>query len=218
MSTPYYPVILFDLDGTLTDPYAGIAASFLYTLEQLELPRPDEDTLRAWIGPPLHATFKRLLGDDAAADQAVAMYRSRYEPIGAFENRVYQGIPELLTDLRKAGCRLAVTTSKLEDSARMILQHFQLAPYFELLVGASRDGKLSAKADIIHIAIKELGLSRQMVVMVGDREHDVIGARTHNIPCIGVAYGYGGAAELHDAGAVAVAESVADLRKLLLDA
>lgn len=212
-----YTAILFDLDGTLTDPYEGIARSLIYALERLGAPIPAAEAIRGWIGPPLHETFTRYLGDRALADRAIALYRERYEPIGAFENYVYPGIPELLGELQAAGYPLAVATSKLESAAVNILTHFGLAPAFRVVVGASRDSTLSAKSDIIARALALLDEpARRHPIMVGDRAYDVIGARTNAIPCIGVSYGYGDAAELQGAGATYVADAVLGLRKILL--
>lgn len=212
-----YTTILFDLDGTLTDPYEGISRSLIYALEQLGAPIPDAKAIRGWIGPPLHETFARYLGDQSLADRAIALYRERYEPIGAFENYVYPGIPELLGDLRAAGHTLAVATSKLESAAVNILNHFGLAPAFHLVVGASRDSTLSAKPDIIARALALLdATARRQPIMVGDRAYDVIGARANAIPCIGVSYGYGDHEELRAAGADYVVGNVLDLRNMLL--
>lgn len=212
-----YTTILFDLDGTLTDPYEGIARSLTYALERLDAPIPDAEAIRGWIGPPLHETFVRYLGGRALADRAIALYRERYEPVGAFENYVYPGIPELLGELQAAGCTLAVATSKLESAAVNILNHFGLAPAFRVVVGASRDSTLSAKSDIIARALALLdGPARRQPIMVGDRAYDVIGARANAIPCIGVSYGYGDMSELREAGADHIAGDAGELRKILL--
>lgn len=212
-----YTTILFDLDGTLTDPYEGISRSLTYALERLGAPIPDAAAIRGWIGPPLHETFARYLGDRSLADRAIDLYRERYEPIGAFENYVYPGIPELLGELQAAGHTLAVATSKLESAAVNILNHFGLAPAFRLVVGASRDSTLSAKPDIIARALALLDEpARRQPIMVGDRAYDVIGARANAIPCVGVSYGYGDDAELRAAGAAYVADDVLGLRKILL--
>lgn len=218
MSTfPPYQAILFDLDGTLTDPFDGIARSLVYALEKLGYEAPDPTSIRNWIGPPLHDSFAAYLGSVELAQQAVVAYRERYEPIGAFENLVYPGIPELLGALRAAGCRLAVATSKLESIARTVIEHFELADYFEVVVGSSRDGLLSAKSAIIGIALDRLVLSdSSSVVMVGDRSYDVLGARANGLPCIAVGFGYGSDSELRASEPLAIAKSVEDLRTLLL--
>lgn len=217
MSSPRYRAILFDLDGTLTDPYLGITRTFIYALGQLGVHPPDEATLRTWIGPPLQDSFRAYLGDEALARQGVAAYRARYGTIGMYENRVYSGIPELLSELRTAGKRLVLATSKLHSVAQAILEHFQLAPYFDATYGASLDASLSAKADIIAAALDQLAPGeRQACVMVGDTAYDVAGAQAHGLPCIAVSYGYGTAESLAAAGPDAIARSVAELRELLL--
>lgn len=217
MSSPRYRAILFDLDGTLTDPYLGITRTFIHALTHLGVHPPDEATLRTWIGPPLQDSFRAYLGDDDLARRGVAAYRARYGTIGMYENRVYSGIPELLRELRAAGSRLVLATSKLHSVAQAILEHFKLAPYFAATYGASLDASLSAKADIIAAALEQLAPGeRQACVMVGDTAYDVVGAQAHGLPCIAVSYGYGTPESLTAAGPDAIARSVAELRELLL--
>jgi phosphoglycolate phosphatase len=210
-----YRAVLFDLDGTLSDPLVGIANSMVYTFARLEQPMLDSATLRTWVGPPLRDSFARLLGEERA-DAAVALYREHYGPIGAYENLVYPGIPALLEDLRTAGLRLFVATSKLQLFAERILAHFELAHHFSYIGGTTADGRIPDKGAVIGSVLPHLSeAERASCVMVGDREHDIFGAREHGLPCIGVSWGYGSPEELQAAGALAVAKNVAELRSLL---
>lgn len=216
MSYARYPAVLFDLDGTLTDPYVGITTTFLHALSGLGQPLPDDETLRAWIGPPLHDTFRAYLADEALALRAVALYRERYRALGMYENRVYDGIPELLAGLRADGPRLYVATSKLIGPAQGILEHFGLAPFFDGVIGATPDDRISTKAQVIAATLDLLTpVERAGCVMVGDTAYDIEGARANGVPCIAVSYGYGTLASLEAAGPDAIAHSVDELRALL---
>lgn len=211
-----YSAVLFDLDGTLSDPLEGIASSMVYAFARLDQPILDTATLRTWVGPPLRESFARLLGEDRA-DAAVALYREHYGPIGAYENQVYPGIPALLTELRATGIRLFVATSKLQLFAERILAHFELDQHFAYIGGTSVDASIPDKAAVIGSVLPHLSAAeRANCVMIGDREHDVFGAREHGLPCIGVTWGYGSEAELRSAGALALADKPADLSRLLL--
>lgn len=217
MTVPRYRAVLFDLDGTLTDPYEGITRTFVYALTQVGAAAPDEATLRSWIGPPLHASLHAYLKDEALALRSIQAYRERYQAIGMYENRVYPGIPDLLRDLRAAGCWLVLATSKLHSVADAVLDHFALRSFFHATFGASPDATLSAKADIIAAALAWLPpAARSACVMIGDTPYDVLGARANGIPCIAVTYGYGAPADLEAANPDALARSVAELRALLL--
>ncbi|WP_129630031.1 HAD family hydrolase [Candidatus Oscillochloris fontis] len=217
MNLPRYTTVLFDLDGTLTDPFEGISRSINYALERLGRPAIPLEILRTWIGPSLRDSFASVLDEDRGlVEQAVALYRERYGPIGSTENRIYPGIPELLGDLSAAGCAVCLATSKPQIFARHILEHFGLEQHFSVIGGASLDTSRERKADVIAYVLDQLPPQRrERVVMVGDREHDVAGATEHGIPAIGVSWGYGSAEELSVAGAVAVVERVVDLRPLL---
>lgn len=216
MTFPRYRAVLFDLDGTLTDPYEGITRTFVYALERLGVNPPDDATLRSWIGPPLHESFRAYLGDEELAMRGVQAYRERYGAIGMYENRVYPGIPELLRDLRAEGRRLFLATSKLHSMAEAILDHFGLTRYFDASFGASPDASLSAKADIIAAALARMRPEeRDACVMVGDTVYDIDGARANGIPCIAVTYGYGPREALEAAAPDALAHDVAELRKRL---
>jgi phosphoglycolate phosphatase len=209
--------VLFDLDGTLTDPKLGITRSIQHALRKRGLPVPDADALAPCIGPPLEQSFRERFGlapDDAL--RAVADYREYFEPHGMFENAVYPGIPELLAQLQARGVRLALATSKPTVYAERILAHFALAPYFEHAVGSFLDGRRAEKAELVADALALLdGVPRERAVMVGDRMHDIAGARANGIAAIAVGYGYGTREELEGAGAERVAESVTALGRLL---
>ncbi len=209
--------LLFDLDGTLTDPGEGIIKSVQYALEKMGCPEPDRDKLRAFIGPPLLEQFMAYRGfTQEEAAQAVAYYRERFAPIGIFENKIYPGIPELLADLQEQGFRLAVASSKPEKFVVQILEHFGLSSYFEETVGATMDQRRTAKADVIEEALGRLRLAgRKQALMIGDREHDVFGARAMGLDCVGVSYGYGSTTELEATGAAAIAASPEELGVLL---
>jgi phosphoglycolate phosphatase len=217
-SSPRYPTVLFDLDGTLTDPLEGIARSVRYALEQLGRPPLSDAVLRTWIGPSLRGSFAAALdGDQALAEQAVALYRKRYGPTGIYENQVYAGIPALLASLSAAGSHICLATSKPQIFAQRILEHFGIAGHFMIIGGASLDTSRESKADVIAYVLGELPVDARVgAVMVGDREHDVFGARQNELPTIGVTYGYGSREELVAAGAVAIADNVAALHDLLL--
>lgn len=206
--------ILFDLDGTLTDSGEGIINSVIPALEHFGLPVPSREELRVFVGPPLHDTFRRFGVPADKTDEAIAVYRSRYLPIGIFENAPYPGIGELLASLRGAGYRLYVATSKPETMAVQVLERFQLAQYFYKICGATLDGTRSTKEAVISYLLEENGQAGNMI-MVGDTKFDVLGAKAHSIPTIGVSWGYGTVEELEKAGAEAIANSPQELLELL---
>ncbi|MCU1675474.1 MAG: putative phosphatase [Frankiales bacterium] len=215
---PPYATVLFDLDGTLTDPLDGIANSLAYALDKLGRPAVDRATVSRLIGPPYTEGYRTILGMTAAeAEETIAVYREYFTDRGLFENTVYDGIPQVLRSLRAAGVRCAVATSKPQVFAARILEHFGLAGEFAFIAGATLDGVRSHKSDVVAHALSGLGDADPAgAVMVGDRSHDVLGAAAHGVACIGVLWGYGDEAELRDAGAVEVAASPADLAALLL--
>lgn len=204
-------VVLFDLDGTLTDSAPGMLASIQYAVDTLGLPQPTRDELRSFLGPPLAVSFGQTLGLSAAdVTQAIAAYRERYHDVGLFESSVYPGIPEALEVLSGRGLVLAVATSKPTVSATRILEHFGMAESFAWIGGALLDRSRDSKAAVIAHVLEELdrlGMRQldQSIAMIGDREHDVVGARAHGIDTIGVLWGYGSEAELVAAGAVGLA-------------
>ena len=213
-----YDVILFDLDGTLTDPGEGITNSVAHALEKFHIPVPERRELYKFIGPPLYESFMRFYGlDREKALLAVEFYREYYRDRGIWENEVYAGIPELLEKLKGAGKRLLVATSKPENFALQILEHFDLRQYFDRVAGSTLDSSRVEKADVIRYALEQQGIAPgPSVVMVGDREHDVLGARKAGLDCIGVLFGYGDAPELQKAGAARIAATVEELAGLLL--
>lgn len=213
-----YDIILFDLDGTLTDSGPGIMNAAAYAVKKLGAPVPDRSVLRAFVGPPLADSFERFCGfPREKALEAVQAYREYYNVTGIFENSVYPGMEKALSALTGAGKTLAVATSKPETAARRVLEHFGLAGYFTVIAGATEDGSRVAKADVVAYALERLGVSGPGVaLMVGDREHDVLGAAANGLECMGVLYGYGSRVELESAGAVCTADTPEDVARLIL--
>ena len=211
-------VLLFDLDGTLTDPAIGITNGVMRAKEHFHLPEEPREALYRFIGPPLVDGFMDFYGfTKPQAEEAVRVYRSYYGTVGLFENTVYPGIPQLLSDLRAAGKKLAVATSKPEAFSRRILERFELAPYFHHICGASFDESRAQKAQVIAYALEQCGVEdRSAVVMIGDRKHDILGAKQNGLDSVGVLYGYGNREELSAAGADNIAESVCHLHEILL--
>ena len=202
--------IFFDLDGTLTDSGEGIINCAILALEHFSLPIPDRETLRVFVGPPLHETFIKFGVPAEKADEAVAVYRSRYVPIGMFENAPYEGIRELLKTLKEQGHKLYVATSKPEWMAEEILKKFELDSYFDRICGATMDTSRTEKSQVIAYLLEETG-DAENAIMVGDTKFDVLGAATHNIPTIGVSWGYGTTEDMRDAGAAAIANTMQEL-------
>lgn len=213
-----YDAILFDLDGTLTDPGVGITNSVAYALEKYHIQVEDRKQLYRFIGPPLHESFENYYGfSEEEAKTAVEYYREYFKEKGMFENVVYEGISELLRDLKDRGKTLVVATSKPEIFAKQILEHFGLKEYFTYIAGANMDGTRTRKDEVIKYALQSCGISQGAgVVMVGDREHDIMGANKVGLDSIGVLFGYGSRKELTDAGATYIAESVDMLSEILL--
>jgi phosphoglycolate phosphatase len=209
-------LVIFDLDGTLTDSADGIVSSFRHALGEIGAPVPEGDLSRKLVGPPMHHTLSAMgLGD--RADEAIAAYRADYTTRGWAMNSLFDGIPDLLADLRAAGVRLAVATSKAEPTARRIIAHFGLDQHFEVIAGASLDGVRASKADVVAHALAQLEPIPARVLMVGDRSHDVEGASAHGIDTVVVEWGYG--ADDFDvpdaAAALAHVSTIADLREVL---
>jgi len=196
--------LLFDLDGTLTDPRIGITASVLYALKKMGVPAPPAEELLWCIGPPLHNSFLKLLGDRKKVDEAVQHYRERYIAIGMYENQIYHGIHDVLAALKHSGCTLHVATSKLKSIADKIIDHFEFRPYFTNVYGSEVDGTRGDKGDLIAFILKQEDADVSSYVMIGDREHDMIGARKNQIRGIGVGWGYGTAVKLTESGAETV--------------
>lgn len=206
--------ILFDLDGTLTDSGEGIINCAILALEHFGLPVPSREKMRVFVGPPLHESFIKHGVPADQADEAVRIYRSRYIPIGKFENTPYPGIREMLEALKAEGHKLYVATSKPEAMSVEILEHFDLAKYFDQICGATMDTSRSSKEAVIEYLLQQNGRADNMI-MVGDTKFDVIGAKAHGIPTIGVSWGYGEVADMEEAGAVGIANSAEELLEML---
>jgi len=213
-----YQTILFDLDGTLTDPGIGITNSVMHALKKWGIEVTDRASLYRFIGPPLQDSFMQYYGFSAEdAEKSVAYYREYFREKGLYENEVYPGVEKLLSDLKAAGKTLAVATSKPEEFAIRILRHFQLDGYFDVIAGATMDSSRSKKADVIAYCLDRLCVNDlSQVVMVGDREHDILGAKKVGVDSIGVLVGYGSREELEKAGATYVAETIPDVLKEVL--
>lgn len=209
--------ILFDLDGTLTDPGIGITNSVAYALEKYNITVEDRTELYKFIGPPLQDSFMEFYGfSEMESKKAVEYYREYFRDKGIFENEVYEGIPELLQTLKGAGKQVILATSKPEEFARQILEHFDLIQYFDFVAGATMDGSRSEKADIIQYALDKCMIKdKSKVIMVGDRKHDIIGAAKNKLPAIGVLFGYGSEEELRNAGAKYLARTSFDILKYI---
>lgn len=209
--------ILFDLDGTVTDPKVGITSAAAYALRTLGLGDHDPDTLTPFIGPPLHLIFPRYgAQSDEQIDRATDLFREYYARQGWAENIPYKGMAELLESLQGAGLKLVIATSKPEEFAIRIMEHFGLAAYFHRICGAQREDRASAqKGSVVADALRRSGTDGP-AVMVGDRRFDVAGAHENGLPAIGVLYGYGGREELENAGADYLAADLHELKQLLL--
>lgn len=213
-------VILFDLDGTLTDPGVGITNSVMYALEKYGITVSDKSELYKFIGPPLMQSFEKYYGfDQNKAERAVALYREYFQDRGIFENEIYDGIQQLLDALKAQGKVIGLATSKPEIYAKQILEHFGLDGYFDFISGSMLNGERTDKGEVIAWAIQLLREKQRYtleeMVMIGDREHDVIGARKNGLASIGVLFGYGSREELTGAGADAVVSSVCELAEML---
>lgn len=209
-----YRAILFDLDGTLTQSGEGITKSVQYALEKLGKPEPDLKKLEVFVGPPLLQQFMKYAGlDEETAVKAVEYYRERYTDVGIFENRPYPGVEEMLEGLKRKGYILAVASSKPERFVRRILDHFHLTGYFQEIVGSEMNGGRTSKAEVIEEALSRLHMSgcRKDVIMVGDKEHDVLGAREAGISCVAVTYGYGTEEELKNAAPLKTVHSAGEV-------
>ena len=206
--------VLFDLDGTLTDSGEGIINCAVFAMERLGIPVPPREELGVFVGPPLWDTFRQFGVPSDRVDEAVEIFRSRYVPIGKFENTPYSGIRETLEALRAQGRKLYVATSKPEVTAREILEHFDLSWYFAEICGATVDKTRTSKEDVIAYLLS-LDACRENSVMVGDTAFDVIGAAAHAIPTIGAAWGYGKTEDMVSAGAAAIARSPEDLLRII---
>jgi phosphoglycolate phosphatase len=208
-------LVIFDLDGTLTDSAEGIVASFLHALAHIGAPVPDGDLAAQIVGPPMDDTFRSMVGEHA--EDAITAFRAEYGARGWAMNALFDGIEPLLADLRAAGVRLAVATSKLEPTARRILAHFGLDQHFEVIAGASPDGSLKTKVEVLAHALEQLRPLPDRVLMIGDRSHDVHGAAAHGIDTVVVGWGYGRAdfADEFSLTGVTHAATIDELREAL---
>lgn len=212
-----YSTILFDLDGTLTDSSQGIISSIIYALEKFDINDYDMSLLKKFLGPPLHESFEKFMGFDKEKSlQAVKFYREYFSSKGLLENEVYAGVNDLLQNLKENGKTLVVATSKPQPFTDKIMEHFDLAKYFDFIAGSNMDTTRSKKAEVIEYALSECNIKdKSKVVMIGDRAEDMIGAQSVGIDSIGVEYGYGSFDELKNAGATYIAETVDELEDLL---
>jgi phosphoglycolate phosphatase len=205
--------IFFDLDGTLTDSGPGILNCAELALKHFGIPVPSREALRVFVGPPIRDTFRKFGVPEDKIETAVEVFRGRYTTVGKFENTPYPGIRELLEALRADGHRLYVATSKPEVTAKEILDKFDLSHYFEKICGAAMDGSRDDKAQVIAYLLS--GRAPEDVLMVGDTAYDVLGAKAHGIPTVGVAWGYGDAIQMLEAGAVRIVEKPEELLQYL---
>ena len=208
-----YNTILFDLDGTLTDPGIGITNSVAYALNKFGISVADKTELYKFIGPPLKDSFMKYYGfDQNKALLAVDYYREYFSEKGIFENKIYDGVQEVLSDIKNSGRKIALATSKPELFAKQILDYFNLTEYFDFVGGATMDSSRNTKGDVINYTLQNLKIKDlSTVIMVGDREHDIIGAKQAGIDSIGVLFGYGDRKELENAGAVYIAKTVKEI-------
>lgn len=208
-----YDIILFDLDGTLVDSGLGITNSVIYALEKFNIKVDDRTSLYKFVGPPLHKSFENFYGfTPKKAMQAVKYYREYYKDKGIFEVKMYAGIKNTLENLYSADKTLLVTTSKPEVFAKKILEHLGIAKYFKIIAGANLDGTRTIKSEVIDYAFKQCKITDlSKVIIIGDREYDVFGAKEIGIDSMGVLYGYGSEEELKNAGATCLAKSALDI-------
>jgi len=215
---------LFDLDGTLTDPREGITKSVQYALSKKGINEPDLKKLEDFIGPPLRDSFTKKYGmSEGEAKEAVTFYRERFAPIGVLENRIYEGVPELLAELSNRGVKIAIASSKPTIFVNKILEHFDIAKYFDVVVGSELDGKRDAKEAVVEEALRQLGIlelpqdkKKSNCAMIGDRKFDMQGAKAHGLTGVGVRFGFAAEGELEAEGADYIAETVEELQQYLL--
>lgn len=208
-----YSFLLFDLDGTLTESEQGIVNSVIYALNEMGIKEDDREKLKAFIGPPLEESFMKYYGfDTKGAKKAIEYYRVYYKAKGIFESPLYQGIKETLEALKNMGRKLYVATSKPEVFAKKILEHWEIDGLFEDVVGSNLDGTKVNKDEVISSLLEKNNISdKSMVVMIGDRKHDVLGGKKIGVATVGVLYGYGNLEELQNAGADNIIENISDI-------
>ena len=216
-----FPYVLFDLDGTLTDPKPGITQCVQYALRCMGIEEPDLDKLEPFIGPPLTDSFREFYGmDQEQAAEAVAKYRERFSEKGLYENEIYPGMKQMLENLKTAGCHLAVACSKPEHFVKKILVYFDIDGYFEVIVGSELDGTRCQKEEVVAEALRRFfpdgNIPCDDIVMVGDRKFDIIGGREMGLHQIGVAYGYAPEGELEAAEAEYIVNDLDELERVLI--
>lgn len=212
-SQPRYA--FFDLDGTLTDSRLGITRCIEHALSSLEHELPADEALDSWIGPPLLQSFRAYLGSDSRATRALELYRERFARAGITENEVYDGVDSMLAVLAASDVQLCIVTSKPQVFAKRIASHFGLDRHLRAVYGSELDGTRGDKGELIAHSLQSESIDAKQAIMIGDRKHDVIGARHNGVPCIGVTWGFGGRQELTDAGADVICEQVPDLAPLI---
>lgn len=212
-----YKTVLFDLDGTLTDPGIGITNSVMYALDKFGIKVEDRTSLYKFIGPPLKESYAKYYHfSDEEVNRAVVYYREYFSEKGIFENILYDGIAEVLDRIKSSGRKIILATSKPDKFAIQILEHFGIDQYFDFVAAATMDETRTGKAEVISYAIESCNITDlRSTVMVGDRENDILGAKAFGIDSIGVLYGYGSREELQSAGAAYLADSVADIINFL---
>lgn len=210
-----YKYILFDLDGTLTNPEIGITNCVMYALEKFGIKVEDRKELHPFIGPPLSYSFQTYYGlSEEDSELAIKYYRERFSVKGLYENEVYNGVEKVLQQLKESGKTLIIATSKPEEFTLKILEHFDLLKYFDFVAGATMDGSRGEKADVIRYALEISGIEdKSEAIMIGDRKYDILGAKENGLESIGVLFGFGDHKELAEAGANYIAESVEDILK-----
>lgn len=209
-------VVLFDLDGTISDSAQGITASVAYALDKMGYPYESREQLRRFVGPPLREEFMAFCGlSQEEGDRAVDCYREYYTVKGMYDNTMYEGVSEMLEELKASGKALAVATSKPEKFARLILEGYGVSHFFDFIGGSELNGDRTDKAEVIAYTVCSLGCSFDECVMVGDRLHDIIGAKKHGIPAIGVLWGYGSAEELEESNATEIVDTPKELIEAL---
>lgn len=216
-----YRYILFDLDGTLTNPSEGITKSVQYALAHMGIEEPDLKKLEPFIGPPLIDSFMEYYGFTLdEAKQATSYYREYFRETGIFQNELFPGVPEMLRTLKEQGCVVAIASSKPEVFVKRILEHFAIDSYFDYVCGATMDEKRTKKEEVLEELLQRMNLSaeeKQQMLMVGDRKFDVEGAAYFGIPCLGLSLGFAAPGELENAGAAAVADRVEDITAFVLN-
>lgn len=211
--------VLFDLDGTLSDPYEGITSCIKYALGSVGIEENDPDKLRRYIGPPLRNTFALYGFGEEDCEKLVKKYREKFLVEGIHQNIIYDGVPEMLKKLHEHGCRISLASCKPERACRIILEEKGLMEYFDEVCGATEDKTLDTKPAIIGVALERLGVPEnelEHVYMAGDRDMDIIGAHQNKVHSVGVLYGYGGMEELSGAGSEYFIEKPADLVEIVL--